>query len=92
MVSEICRKLQGLFWLASGEKYVRINSSGKKTIGNIHISGTAIRMTFSTQNLKSSKDIIQEIASLGEMQARTIQNAFKKASVPPKGLIFGAKE
>lgn len=33
MVSEICRKLQGLFWLASGEKYVRINSSGKKRLG-----------------------------------------------------------
>jgi len=92
MVSEICRKLQGLFWLASGEKFVCINSSGEQTIGDTHISGTAIRMTFSTQNLKSSRNIIQEIASLGEQQARTIRNAFKKASVPSKGLVLGAGE
>lgn len=91
MVSEICQKLQGLFWLASGENYVCINSSGKQTIGNTHISGTALRITFSTQNLKSSKDIIQEIASLGELQARTIRNAFKKASVPSKKLILSTE-
>ena len=92
MVSEICRKLRGQFWLASGEKFVCINSSGEQRIRNTHISGTAIRMTFSTQNLKSSKDIIQEIASLGELQARTIRNAFKKASMPSKGLILGIEE
>lgn len=92
MVSEICRKLQGSFWLASGEKSVCINNSGKQTIGNTHISGTAIKMTFSTQNLKSSKDIIKEIANLGELQARTIRNAFKKASVPSKGLVLGVEE
>lgn len=92
MVSEICRKLQGLFWLASGEKFVCINSSGEQTIGDTYISGTAIRMTFSTHNLKSSKNIIQEIARLGEQQARTIRNAFKKASVPSKGLVLGAEK
>lgn len=92
MVSEICRKLQGLFWLASGEKFLCINSSGEAITGDTYLSGTAIRMTFSTQNLKSSKDIIQEIASLGESQARTIRNAFKKASIPSKGLVLGTED
>ncbi len=89
MVSEICRKLKGLFLLASGEKFLCIKSSGDPIIGDTYLSGTAIRMIFSTQDLKSSKEVIQEIASLGELQARTIRNAFKKASTPSKGLVLG---
>jgi len=92
MVSEICRKLQGLFWLASGKKYLRMKSSGEPIIGDTYTSGTAIGMVFSTQDLKSSKEIIREIASLGKSQARTIRNAFKKASMPSKGLVLGVEE
>lgn len=92
MVSEICRRLQGSFWIASGEKYLCINSSGEPAIRDTFFSGTAIRMTFSTQNLKSSKDIIQEIAGLGMLQAQTIRNAFKEASIPSKGLVLGEEK
>ena len=45
-------------------------------------------MTFPTDKLKSSHDIIRDIAGRGECEARAIKNAFKKASHPSKGLIL----
>ena len=35
----------------------------------------------------SKKDIISHIANKGENESRKIKNAFKKASVPSRGLI-----
>ncbi|MCD7740811.1 MAG: ATP-binding protein [Ruminococcus sp.] len=90
MVSEICKKLNGSFCIASGNSYLYIYSDGRIKVGDTHIDGTAIKMGFSTQQLHSGKEIIAEIASLGEAQARTIQNAFQQASTPSKGLITGA--
>lgn len=89
MVSEICKKLNGSFCIASGNSYLYIYPSGKMKCGETHIDGTAIKMEFSTEQLNSEKEIIAEIASFGELQARTIKNAFQKASTPSKGLISG---
>ncbi|URN84963.1 ATP-binding protein [Acetobacterium wieringae] len=87
MVSEICKELQGSFCLASGEKYLNINCDGSTSIGNTAFKGTAVKITVSTNALQRSQDIINKIAKQGEGQARTIRNAFKKASMPSKGLI-----
>lgn len=87
MVSEICKALQGSFCLASGEKYIYIYDNGHINLGDTFFQGTAVKMTISTKNLKRSQDIINQISIQGEQQARTIRNAFKKASIPSKGLM-----
>lgn len=88
MVSEICKMLQGSFCIASGKRYLNIEKDGKIASGETNIRGTAIKMYFSTNQLHNSHDIIREIASKGEAEARTIRNAFKKASHPSKGLVL----
>ncbi|WP_312943052.1 hypothetical protein [Oscillibacter sp.] len=88
MASEICKKLQGSFCIASGNSFLNICQDGKIDSGKTHFKGTAIKMNFSTSRLSTSNDIIREIASEGELEARTIKNAFKKASHPSKGLIL----
>lgn len=87
MVSEICKELQGSFCLASGEKYINIHSDGKINLGDTAFKGTAVKITISTKDLKRSQDIINKISRQGEAQARTIRNAFKKASMPSRGLM-----
>lgn len=87
MVSQICKELQGSFCLATGNKYINMYSDGRSKVGDTSFQGTAIKITFSTKNLLSSKDIIAKMAKQGEEQAKTIRNAFKKASLPSKGLI-----
>ncbi len=87
MAREICRNLNGTFTIVSGNQYLSIFSNGHINIGDTYIQGTAIRMYISTRNLGESKNLIQEIAAQGEEQAKTIRNAFKRASVPSTGLI-----
>lgn len=87
MVSEICKELQGSFCLASGEKFINISHSGKHIIGDTSFRGTAVKISISTQNLGRSQDIIKRISSQGEAEAKTIRNAFKKASGPSKELM-----
>lgn len=87
MVSEICKELHGSFCLASGNKFIITNSDGTTNIGDTFFKGTAIKMTISTKSLKNSKDIIKMISSQGEVQAKTIRNAFKKASISSRGFL-----
>ena len=87
MVSEICKELGGTFCIASGGKCIYATDKGIETI-DTYLDGTAVKMTFPTDKLKSSHDIIREIAGRGECEARAIKNAFKKASHPSKGLIL----
>lgn len=87
MVSEICKELGGNFCIASGGKCIYVTDKGIETI-DTYLDGTTVKMTFPTDKLKSSHDIIREIAGRGEHEARAIKNAFKKASHPSKGLIL----
>ncbi len=88
MASEICKDLEGSFCLASGNKFLEIKSDGTIDVGDTNYVGTAVRITISTLKLSTSKAIIQKIAEQGEEQAKMIRNAFKKASMPSKGLII----
>ena len=87
MAREICRSLSGRFTIVSGNCYLTINSNGYIRTGETMINGTAVKMSISTRNLNNSKLLIQKLAKNGEEQAKTIRNAFKKASIPSKGLI-----
>lgn len=87
MVGEICKELKGSFCLATSSKYIYINDNGKTHVGDTAFNGTAVKITISTSQIQNSKDIIGKIAKQGEEQAKTIRNAFKKASIPSKGFI-----
>ncbi len=87
MASEICKRLQGEFWITSGEKAIRINNSGT-TEFDTFFSGTAIGIKFNVSNLKNSQSLITEISKHGEEEAKSIRNAFKNASEPSKSLLM----
>lgn len=86
MTSQITERLNGEFCIASSDSYLRLDSNGRIE-GNTSIQGTAIRLRVPTHYIRSSKEIIDAIAIQGEIEARTIRNAFKKASLPSKGLM-----
>lgn len=86
MASEICKYLHGSFLLMSYGNYILIED-GKTQMGETSFEGTAIRMFIPTNNINNAKDIISHIANKGENESRKIKNAFKKASVPSRGLI-----
>ena len=86
MVSEICKHLNGSFCLISYEDYILIDNNGEK-MGSTSFNGTAIRIKVPCDNIDDAGNIISKIASEGEKQSKSIRNAFKKASIPSKGLI-----
>lgn len=88
MVSQICKELNGSFGLASGGKYISVNLLGQITITDTCIKGTAVKITISTDRVINSKKLIDEIANRGEEEAKMVRNAFRKASIPSKGLIY----
>ena len=49
--------------------------------------GTAIRMRVPSKKISNAQTIISQIATQGELDAKTIRNAFKNASMPSKGLM-----
>ena len=86
MVNEICKHLNGSFCIISYENYILIDNHGIK-YGETKFKGTAIRMRVPSKKISNAQKIISQIAAQGEMQARTIRNAFKNASMPSKGLM-----
>lgn len=86
MVSEICNYLNGSFCIISYGNYMLIDNHGVK-IGETSFHGTAIRMRVPSKRIKDAQEIISIIARKGEAEAKTIRNAFKKASMPSKGLM-----
>lgn len=86
MVSEICKHLNGSFCIISYGDYMLIDNHGAK-FGETNFRGTAIRIKVPTQKISSAQNIISQIATQGEVEAKTIRNAFKNASMPSKGLM-----
>ena len=86
MVSEICKHLNGSFCIISYGNYILIDNHGVK-VGETSFHGTAIRMRVPSKRINDAQEIISTIARKGESEAKTIRNAFKKASTPSKGLM-----
>lgn len=87
MSSEICKKLNGDFWIISGNKALKITRSGS-TLYDTFFSGTAIGISFNVKNVEDSKKMIIDISKRGEFEAQGIRNAFQKASTPSKSLLM----
>lgn len=86
MVNEICKHLNGSFCIISYGNYMLIDNHGI-SYGETNFHGTAIRMRVPSKKILSAQQIITQIATQGEMEAKTIRNAFKNASTPSKGLM-----
>ena len=86
MVNSICKYLNGSFCIISYGDYMLIDNHGIK-YGETDFQGTAIRMRVPSKKILNAQNIISQIATQGEMEAKTIRNAFKNASTPSKGLI-----
>ena len=86
MVNEICKYLNGSFCIISYGNYMLIDNHGIK-YGETNFKGTAIRMRVPSSHVSNAQEIISQIARQGEMEASTIRNAFKNASMPSKGLM-----
>ena len=86
MVNEICKHLNGSFCIVSYGNYMLIDNHGIR-YGETNYKGTAIRMRVPSKNILNAQTIISKIAKQGEMEAKTIRNAFKNASMPSKGLM-----
>lgn len=86
MVNEICKHLNGSFCIISYGNYILIDNHGTK-YGETNFKGTAIRMRVPLMKISNAQTIISKIATQGELEARTIRNAFKNASMPSKGLM-----
>lgn len=86
MVSSICKKLNGSFCIISYGDYMLIDNHGIK-YGETNFQGTAIRIRVPSKRISNAQNIISQIAAQGEMEAKTIRNAFKSASTPSKGLM-----
>lgn len=86
MVNSICNYLNGSFCIISCGDYMLIDNHGIK-YGATDFQGTAIRMRIPSKKISDAQTIISQIAKQGEMEAKTIRNAFKNASIPSKGLM-----
>lgn len=86
MVSEICKHLNGSFCIVSYGNYMLIENHGIK-YGETNFRGTAIRMRVPSKKISNAQTIISQIARQGELEAQTIRNSFKNASMPSKGLM-----
>ena len=86
MASEICKRLNGEFWMVSGEKALQVNSSGI-TEHNTFFEGTAIGIEFDITKLDNTQKMIDEIVEAGEKEAKSIRNAFAHASEPSRSLF-----
>ena len=86
MVNEICKHLNGSFCIISYGNYMLIDNHGIK-YGETNFKGTAIRMRVPSKKISNAQTIISQIATQGELEAKTIRNAFKNASMPSKGLM-----
>ena len=87
ITSEICKELNGEFWIISGNKALKIYNSGIMSYDTL-FDGTAIGIRFKTSKLNDSQKLITEISKRGEEKAKNIRNAFRDASEPSKSLIM----
>lgn len=87
MASEICKELHGDFWIISGSKAMNLSVGLDAVFYDTNFNGTAIGLSFCTNDLKDAQKLISNISKRGEEKAKSIRNAFKKASEPSKSLF-----
>lgn len=87
MISEICKATAGWFAFVSGEDCMRVYPN-TSSMYKAHYAGTALGIRIKPSHIVNCQTIIDDAMSRGEIEARAIKTAFKKASIPSKGLLF----
>ena len=87
MISEICKATGGWLTFVSGDDCMRVYPNAS-SMNKAHYIGTALGIRVKPSKIVNCQAIIDDAMSRGEIEARTIKTAFKKASVPSKGLLF----
>lgn len=88
MIKNICCKLGGRFDIASKGAFLRCYANGRTKAGFTCLPGTAVGIRLQPSKLCSVNELLDEIRAAGISEAQTIQNAFKEASIPSKGLMY----
>lgn len=87
MISEICKLTEGWLTFVSGEDCIRVYPN-TTTAYRAHYHGTALGIRVKPSKIDKFQKIIDTARKQGEETAKTIKNAFKKASTPSKGLLY----
>lgn len=87
MISEICKLTHGWLTFVSGDDCLRVFPNDS-SIYPAHYNGTALGIRVKPSKIVKCQAMINRARTKGEQEARTIRNAFKKASVPSKGLLL----
>lgn len=87
MISEICKSTNGWLTVVSGNDCLRIYPNNS-TISATHFNGTALGIRIKPSKTIRFQEIIDNARTKGEIEARSIRNAFHEASIPSKGLIY----
>ena len=86
-ISEICKLTGGSMTLLSNENCIRVFPNDI-AMNPTSFHGTVLGIRINTESVDSYQKLINQACKQGEEKARTIKNAFKKASVPSKGLLY----
>ena len=86
MTSRISLSLGGSFRLLSGGRCLAMES-GETRLDKACLSGTAVGLTACMEEIGSSRARIARAADEGEAEARALRAAFRKASLPSRGLM-----
>lgn len=87
MIREICKATGGWLTLVSGDDCMRVYPNAS-SMNKAHYTGTALGIRLKPSQILNCQAIIDDAMLRSEIEARTIKTAFKKASVPSKGLLF----
>ena len=89
MITELCKRLQGEYIIISKSAIAR-NGKVESLTKNKVFPGTAIKIKIRIPNGFTNtafKDMLKEIADLGEKESRGIRGAIKEASSKSRGLV-----
>lgn len=89
MVTELCKRLRGEYIIISKSAIARNGKVESLTKNNV-FPGTAIKIKIRVPNDFTNtdfKDMLKEIADLGEKESRAIQGAIQEASSKSRGLV-----
>ena len=87
MISEICKATDGWFTFVSGDDCMRVYPN-TSSLYKAHYNGTALGIRVNTSRITKYQTIIDDAMVRGMSEAKTIENAFKTASIPSRGLIY----
>lgn len=86
MISEICKATGGWLTFVSGDDCMRVYQN-TSSMNKAHYKGTSLGIRVKPSMITNCQAIINDAMAKGEKEAKNIKSAFKKASIPSKGIM-----